>query len=162
MTNRIVLLGALALVMLTTACNNLRSASKGDDANVSAMRRSVVDYAKTLVGSPYKYAGTSPNGFDCSGFTSYVLKEFRVKASNSSSAQAKEGKSVSLEKVKPGDLVFFSDNGRINHVAMVVKREKNGDLTCVHSTTSRGVVVENVSKSTYWKPRIMFARDLIR
>lgn len=162
MIRQFLFLGLMSLVLFSTACNSLRSTSKGPEANVSAMRMSVVDYAKTLVGSPYKYAGTSPSGFDCSGFTSYVLKEFRVKASNSSAAQAKEGKSVSLEKVKPGDLVFFSDNGRINHVAMVVKRDKNGDLTCVHSTTSRGVIVENVSKSTYWKPRIMFARDLIK
>ena len=157
------------LILLFVACNTTKKSASKPDAPVKAsnsanmqLRNRVVAYAQKYVGSPYKYAGTSPSGFDCSGFTSYVLKEFNVKASPASAIQAKEGRSVSIDKVKPGDLVFFGENSsRISHVAMVVKRSKEG-IVCVHSTTSRGVIVENVSTSTYWKPKILFARDLIK
>ncbi len=125
-------------------------------------RYGVVDDAEQFKGSPYKYAGRDPKtGFDCSGFTSYVLARHNVKVSPASSMQSKEGKSVSLDKVLPGDLVFFAQDGKtVSHVAMVVERGKNG-ITCIHSTTSRGVIIENISTSSYWKTKILFARDVI-
>lgn len=160
--------------MLVAACNfvkNARNEARGSDEDGdektttssagAQLRNRVVTYAQKYVGSSYKYAGTSPSGFDCSGFTSYVLKEFKIKASPASSMQAKEGKSVPVDRVKPGDLIFFGESSNhISHVAMVVKRSKAG-IVCVHSTTSRGVIVENVSTSNYWKPKILFARDVI-
>jgi cell wall-associated NlpC family hydrolase len=126
------------------------------------LRNKITDYAQRHVGASYKYAGTSPStGFDCSGFTSYVLKEFKVKVSPASSVQATEGRPIALERVLPGDLIFFGEsNTQISHVALVLKRSKDG-IVCVHSTTSRGVIVENVSASNYWKPKIRFARDVI-
>jgi cell wall-associated NlpC family hydrolase len=125
-------------------------------------RQKVVDYGKKFVGVNYLYAGQSPKtGFDCSGFTSYVLKEYGVVASPASAIQAKEGRYVELDQVLPGDLIFFGDSKKkIQHVALVVSRGLDG-ITCVHSTSSRGVIVENISQSTYWKPKILFARDLI-
>ena len=132
------------------------------EAIATPFRKKVVDYGKKFIGTTYKYAGQSPKtGFDCSGFTSYVLKEFGVSASPASAIQATEGRAVALEKVMPGDLIFFGESKRkISHVGLVVKRGPEG-ITCVHSTTSRGVIVENVTQSTYWKPKILFARDII-
>ncbi|MCC7466802.1 MAG: C40 family peptidase [Saprospiraceae bacterium] len=131
-------------------------------AVATPFRQKVVDYGKKFVGTTYKYAGQSPKtGFDCSGFTSYVLNEYGVPISPASAVQAKEGRKVPLEKVMPGDLIFFGESRRkISHVGMVVKRGPEG-ITCVHSTTSRGVIVENVTQSTYWKDKILFARDVI-
>ena len=125
-------------------------------------RYGVVDDAEQFVGSPYKYAGRDPKtGFDCSGFTSFVLARHNVKVSTASAAQSKEGREVPLDKVLPGDLVFFSQNGStVSHVGLVVSRGKDG-IVCVHSTTSRGVIVENVSQSSYWKTKILYARDVI-
>lgn len=125
-------------------------------------RTRITDYAQKFVGTHYKYAGQSPKtGFDCSGFTSYVLKEYGVLVSPASAIQASEGRHVALERVLPGDLIFFGESkNRISHVALVVKRGPDG-IVCVHSTTSRGVIVENITQSTYWKPRILFARDVI-
>lgn len=163
----------LSVLMLVAACNFVKNARKeareptrepAPSTTTSAgaqFRNRIVTYAQKYVGSDYKYAGTSPSGFDCSGFTSYVLKEFKVKASSASAMQAKEGKSVPVDRVQPGDLIFFGESSNhISHVAMVVKRSKAG-IVCVHSTTSRGVIVENVSTSNYWKPKILFARDVI-
>jgi cell wall-associated NlpC family hydrolase len=125
-------------------------------------RYGVVDDAEQFVGSNYKYAGRDPKtGFDCSGFTSYVLARHDVKVSPASSMQSKEGRAVALDRVLPGDLVFFAQDGKtVSHVALVVERGKNG-ITVIHSTTSRGVIIENVSTSTYWKNKILFARDVI-
>ena len=124
-------------------------------------RYSIVDDAAQFVGVPYQYAGRDPKtGFDCSGFTHYVLDRHGIEVSPASSAQGKEGEKIDIEDVLPGDLIFFGLDGKISHVGMVYQRTKTG-IECVHSTTSRGVVIENIETSTYWKPRIMFARDVI-
>ncbi len=136
--------------------------SNSSSSSSIRFRYNVVDDAEQYVGSPYTYAGRDPKtGFDCSGFTSYVLAKHNVKVSPASSMQSKEGKPVDLDKVLPGDLVFFGQDGStVSHVALVVSRGKDG-IVCVHSTTSRGVIVENISTSSYWKTRILFARNVI-
>lgn len=124
-------------------------------------REFVSGWAQNFVGIKYRRAGTSPRtGFDCSGFTSYIMKEFDVKVSPCSSTQSQQGERISLAEAQTGDLLFFGRRGHIQHVAIIVENTPEG-IVCVHSTSSRGVVVENVSKSDYWAPRIMFARDAI-
>lgn len=157
----------LIIIQTSFSCTNSKKTKKSPEPTTSVnsasvqMRKRVIDYAKKYVGATYQYAGTSPStGFDCSGFTSYVLKEFKVKVSPASAEQAKQGVKVALDRVRPGDLIIFGDNQRIQHVAMVVERKKDG-IICVHSTTSRGVIIENVSTSAYWKPKILYARDVI-
>lgn len=129
-----------------------------------AFRESIVERARDFLGSTYKYAGRDPRtGFDCSGFTHYVLNLYNVKVSPASKVQATEGKSVPLNEVKPGDLLFFSRSGKggkVTHVALIVNRTEEG-IFVIHSTNHGGVMVENVSKSNYWKPKILFARDVI-
>jgi cell wall-associated NlpC family hydrolase len=129
-----------------------------------AFRKGIVERARQFVGVKYKYAGRAPEtGFDCSGFTSYVLGLYNVKVSPASKIQATEGQAVTLEHAKAGDLVFFSSagkGGKVTHVALVLDNTAEGILV-VHSTSSRGVMVENVSVSKYWKPKLLFARDVI-
>jgi cell wall-associated NlpC family hydrolase len=67
---------------------------------------------------------------------------------------------VNLENAQPGDLVFFGRKKRISHVALIVSNN-NGELTVVHSTNTRGVVVENINESDYWRKRVLFTRDVI-
>lgn len=137
-------------------------AGKPDDAAV-LFRKDIVNEATKYRGLPYKYAGKDPStGFDCSGFTSYVLGKYGVRVSPASAVQATEGVEVPLSQVKPGDLIIFrtEDGSRVQHVAMVTENKPDG-IYCVHSTTSRGVVVDNISTSSYWKPRIWKARDVI-
>ncbi len=156
------------IALLLTGCFTTKSPTRRPSSTTSSstpsmrFRYGVVDDAEKFLGSPYLYAGRDPKtGFDCSGFTSYVLGRNNVKVSPASAAQSKEGKAIDLNKVLPGDLVFFSQDGsKVSHVAMVVSRGKNG-IVCIHSTTSRGVIMENVSISSYWKTKILFARDVI-
>jgi cell wall-associated NlpC family hydrolase len=135
--------------------------AKGALSKEDRLRLEVADYAEKQLGSSYQYAGRDPRGFDCSGFTYYVLKEFDVKVSTSSRAQAKEGKKIDLKNVKPGDLIFFkrSSAGKVFHVALVYTNTKKG-LEVIHST-SRGVVIDNISDSKYWKPKISSARNVL-
>ena len=136
-------------------------ADRANDAEMMQFRADITGYAQNFTGLKYRYAGYSPKtGFDCSGFTSYILDEFNVKISRCSRTQSAQGKKTSLSDVLPGDLVFFGRPGRIQHVALVVENTAEG-IICVHSTSSRGIIVENISTSKYWKPKILFARDVI-
>ncbi|MEY3248725.1 MAG: hypothetical protein RL742_768 [Bacteroidota bacterium] len=125
-------------------------------------REQIVGFAQQFQGLKYRYAGRSPQtGFDCSGFTSFVLKTFDVHVSSSSATQSLQGDRIPFDQVQPGDLVFFGRPGRgIQHVAMVVERNEKG-IFCVHSTCARGIVVENILESAYWRSRLLFARDVI-
>jgi cell wall-associated NlpC family hydrolase len=155
------LFAVLAIFVTSCSVNNRSVQQKSPDVNnTSYLRNQIEDYAKKQIGVKYKYAGKNPRGFDCSGFTSYVFQEFDVALSASSKLQAKQGKSVNLKWVKKGDLLFFGTSGKISHVALVVDN-KDAGIYVIHSTSSRGVIVENVSKSTYWKKRIMFAKNVI-
>lgn len=145
----------------TAEANAYSYESRTADARVMQLREWITGYAQNFTGIRYRYAGRSPKtGFDCSGFTSYIMKEFDVNASCSSSTQSTQGARIDLDEVLPGDLIFFGGKKHIQHVAMVVECSAEG-IICVHSTCSRGVVVENISTSKYWRPKILFARDII-
>jgi cell wall-associated NlpC family hydrolase len=70
------------------------------------------------LGSPYRWGGSSPSGFDCSGFTMYVYSQVGISLPHSSSAQYGSGTHVSRSELQPGDLVFFGSP--IHHVGMYV------------------------------------------
>lgn len=125
------------------------------------LRTDIISYAKQFVGTKYVYAGKDPRGFDCSGFTSYVMKEFDVSLSSSSRMQEDQGRSISVSDALAGDLIFFrrEKRGRVFHVALVVSNTRDG-LKVIHST-NRGVVVDNISHNSYWKPKISTARRVI-
>lgn len=150
----------LAFVSFSFKPVNKAPVNRAVDADTMQLRADITGYAKNFIGLRYRYAGTSPKtGFDCSGFTSYILDEFNVKISRCSRTQSNQGLKVSLDEVLPGDLIFFGSTRRIKHVAMVVENTPEG-IICIHSC-SRGIVVENISTSKYWKPKILFARDVI-
>jgi peptidoglycan DL-endopeptidase CwlO len=105
---------------------------------------SVIAYASNFLGIPYVWGGSSPSGFDCSGFTQYVFAHFGVNLPRVSEAQQNVGAYVSRNNLKPGDLVFFGNpayhvgiyvgNGNMidaPHTGTVIKIQKlNSDFTC--------------------------------
>lgn len=127
----------------------------------STLRKDIVRYAKKQLGAKYKYAGKNPSGFDCSGFTMYVMKKFDIALSGGSSAQEGNGQKIAIKDTKAGDLIFFrrTKKGRVFHVAMVISHDREG-IQVIHST-SRGVVIDNISQSSYWNPKISTARRVI-
>ncbi len=162
----LLLLSALVLTQcssLQRLVDNTNPRSTSSTSSTSQVRKNVVDFAAEQKGTRYKYAGRSPQtGFDCSGFTYYVHNKFGVELTPVSRAQEDEGKRINLSDAQAGDLIFFrrSNNGPVFHVALVVSQSK-GNLTVIHSTSSRGVIMENIYDSSYWRTKIMSARDVI-
>ncbi len=142
------------------------SVGSNKNKNVSAeltLRRGLIKEAEKHKGVPYKYAGKDPKGFDCSGFTHYVCSKYSIKLSGSSAHQSKQGTEIPTSKAQVGDLLFFGRNGRsgkIQHVGMVYKNDSEG-LFMIHSSSKRGIVIDNVSTSKYWKPKLLFARRIV-
>ncbi|MGO0059291.1 C40 family peptidase [Brevibacillus fluminis] len=118
-----------------------------------AQNNPLTDTVKDLYGTPYKASGTTPKGFDCSGFTRYVFDALGVDLPHSSAAQYEIGTSVAKSELQPGDLVFFQTNGRsVSHVGIYI-----GDNTFVHSESSHGVMNTKLDEA-YWKKRFVGAK----
>lgn len=113
----------------------------------------VVDFAKTLLGIPYKYGGTTTKGFDCSGFVQYVYKNMGVSLNRVAADQVVHGIAVSKENLQPGDLVFFKKSGRaIHHVGIYV-----GDGKYIHAPqTGRNISIDVLNRSDYYTARRIF------
>lgn len=113
----------------------------------AARRQEIVNYGKQFVGNRYVYGGTNPNtGADCSGFTSYVMRNAAgVNLSHSSRAQAGQGRAISAAEIRPGDLVFYAQGSRINHVAIYI-----GNGQVVHASNARDGI--KISNWTYRSP----------
>jgi cell wall-associated NlpC family hydrolase len=154
----------LILTVLILHTGMLPAGAQGPDpiaAEIEMIRNRAVDYARQFTGISYKYAGRRPeSGFDCSGFTSFVLASIGVALSPGSRAQVDQGAQVHLLDARPGDLLFFGDSSAIQHVAMVVRSTPEA-VVCIHSTTARGVIEENILRSSYWMTRYLYARDVI-
>lgn len=100
-----------------------------------------------VLGTPYLWGGTSTNGFDCSGFTSYVFAKVGITLPRTAAAQYSS--STKVTNPQPGDLVFFKDGGSISHVGIYV-----GNGQFVGSQSSTGVAYTSVS-SSYWGPKLI-------
>ena len=120
---------------------------------ISSQRSQIVKTARKQIGDRYKYSAKGPNSFDCSGLVSYVYNKERVQVNGSAANMYSKGTTIPLHKASPGDLIFYKKDGRIFHVSIISRKEK-GKLWVVHSTTSRGVIEEDVLASLYWKPMI--------
>jgi len=123
----------------------------------------LINFAKRFLGTPYRYAGTTPSGFDCSGFISYIFGNFGLSLVHSSYGMAELGQTVRLSEIRPGDLMFFKGSDinttRVGHVAMVVEVTPDA-IKFIHSSTSRGVTIENFKTSKYFIPRFIKAKRL--
>ncbi len=110
---------------------------------------SVLQYAAKYINTPYKYGGTTPAGFDCSGFTQYVYKHFGVGLPRTAAAQASTGTRIAKADLAPGDLVFFATGGGgIDHVGIYA-----GSGRFIHSSspTSGGVIYTSLKENYYAK-----------
>lgn len=106
----------------------------------------LIYYAKDYIGCPYVYGGTSPAGFDCSGFVQYCFRNaLGINLKRTAADQATEGYEVFWEDLIPGDIIYFSSGGYINHVGIYV-----GGGNLLHaSTPSTGVIVSEMNASYY-------------
>lgn len=127
--------------------------SIGIEAAHAAKVDAVLAEALSHQGAPYAYGGTTPRGFDCSGFTSYVFRTaLGIELPRTAAAQSGVGESVSLDSLQPGDLLFWGRGSGVYHVAVYV-----GDGSYVHAAGSgKGVRVQSME---YFHPT--FAKRLL-
>lgn len=119
------------------------------------LRDSLVQYAKTLLNTPYRSGSKGPNGFDCSGFTHYVFQRFGVPLGESSRDQVYDGREVATDQLKKGDLVFFKGSNnrkdRIGHVGIVIGHNPDGGFNFIHAAYDGGVRIDNSLENYYAK-----------
>jgi hypothetical protein len=116
-------------------------------------RLTIIEIARNQLGIPYVYAGTDQNGFDCSGFTCFVLGKAGKKLPRTASEQFESCVKVARENVEPGDLVFFDNGNGISHVGIIVSK-RGEPLEMIHASSSKGIIITEIEKSAYWLKRL--------
>lgn len=129
-----------------------------------AMVEDMIKYAHKFMGTRYVRGGKTPKGFDCSGFTSYVFRQFGINLSTSSSGQYTQGSKVQKGEVQAGDLVFFtgsaSKSGRVGHVGIAIDSDPvTGVVTFIHAART-GIKVDKTS-APYYSARYLGARRVV-
>jgi len=138
-----------------------KSPAQPDDENtMDGDTDSIVETAMQYLGTPYRYGGSSPEGFDCSGLTKYVYAKNGVDIARVVAEQVGNGKSVSRSELKSGDLVFFNTDGArnyINHVGIYV-----GGGNFVHAASgNRKLVVVSSLNQSFYNSAYMGARRIV-
>ena len=128
---------------------------KGNNENTQDKAKQITDAAKSFIGVPYKFGGTTPKGFDCSGFVQYVFDKRKITLPRAADAQYKVGKVIMQKDLQQGDLVFFSTYEKgASHCGVYLEQGK-----FIHAS-SHGVMISRLDES-YWKTRYLGARRVI-
>ncbi|MCM1378311.1 MAG: C40 family peptidase [Clostridium sp.] len=135
--------------------------------NFSAASRSlsndIITEAFRHLGKPYVWGAKGPSQFDCSGFTSYVYRQFGYSISPGSRIQYTQGRAVARKDIRKGDLVFFTSprsGSAVGHVGICVDSDQStGTFTFVHASL-RGVKVSSITEN-YYSRRFIGARRVI-
>lgn len=129
----------LSILLLLTLWPSLALAEENE------AKTRLQETVEPLIGTPYRYGGTSSIGFDCSGFTSYIFNQIGIELHRSSRDQATQGEKVAKDELRAGDLVFFNTFGNsISHVGIYL-----GNNQFIHSSTNRGVVINDLNEDYY-------------
>lgn len=130
-----------------------KTAQPSKTANThSSNREEIVTYAMQYIGTPYQWAGQTPEGFDCSGYIGYIYNKHGISVPRSAAAQKEHAQKLKDNEATKGDLVFFKTGSKITHVGIVIS-EAGEPLKMIHSSTSKGIITTDVHNSTYWSKK---------
>lgn len=159
--------GALVLIVVilavTTACSTQKAVvgapSTGDRqlagrAQVPTVGERAAAVALRQVGAPYRYGGSSPEGFDCSGLVHYSYARAGKPIPRTTAALWNSTSPVQSQRIRPGDLLFFNIAGKMAHVGLYL-----GNRQFVHApSTGRSVTIENLDNNYYSRALIRAGR----
>jgi cell wall-associated NlpC family hydrolase len=133
-------------------------------ATTSYQRMEIVNFAKTLLGTTYKYGCSNPSdGFDCSGFVYYVYGHFNIKVPRSSIDFLNDGIEVSIQKARAGDLILFtgtdSNDRTIGHIGIVT--ENTDSLRFIHASSGKVYSVVITALNGYYQTRFLKVIDIL-
>ena len=116
----------------------------------------IVAFAEQFLGTPYVWAGSSPSGFDCSGFVSYVFKNFGYTVNRTAASMYTNGVAVDKSELQVGDAVFFASSSEsIGHVGIYI-----GDGEFIHSSSGCGYVTISGLDESYYSRMYVGARRI--
>jgi peptidoglycan DL-endopeptidase CwlO len=133
------------------------SSSKPEATPTTAsIANAIIETGKAYIGVNYVYGGTSPSGFDCSGYVQYVFAKHGISLPRISRDQYRSGTSVSYTNLQPGDLVFFSlaKNGVVDHEGIYI-----GNGQFLNAASSKGVTIYTLGP--YWQSAYVGARRVL-
>ncbi len=148
-------LAFISLILFMSSCVGSRI-SREEKVDV------VVSRARSYVGTPYKFGGTTTLGMDCSGLLMRSFESIDIYIPRTSKEQSKLGKKVNLSELKEGDLVFFKTmkrQGKVTHAGLVTDTRRKDQIMFIHASSSKGVIEANLM-SDYYRKAFTKARRL--
>lgn len=128
-----------------------------EQAVLTATQKEVLRTARSLIGIPYRFGGTTPKGFDCSGFIGYVYqKAARLSLPRTTEALTRTGRPVSPNELRPADLVYFEIEEKSLHAGIYI-----GGGKFIHAPSSKGKVNIQRLDLDYWRSRYRGARRVL-
>lgn len=112
--------------------------------------RAVVPLVQDLVGAPYRYGGTAPEGFDCSGLVRFAFASVGIEVPRTAEAQHLAAAPVAPGALRPGDLLFFRIEGKLGHVGIYI-----GNAAFVHAPSTGKAVSTSSLSHPYWSDRLV-------
>lgn len=156
-------LGVIALLLICTGCTTVQRRPapppRPSPAHPSTAGRSaqIVAEARRQIGRPYRLAGESPSGFDCSGLVWYAYHRAGLKVPRTTGTLFQTGRPVPLDQLQPGDLVFFRiGSGTVSHVGIYA-----GQSRMIHAPRPGATVREESLRTGYWQKHYVGARRLL-
>ncbi|WP_452221764.1 C40 family peptidase [Lacinutrix salivirga] len=131
-------------------------------ASSHAISDKIIKHAKKFKGTRYKYGGTTKSGMDCSGLIYTAFKKENIIMPRSTTSLKSYGDWVDLKEVREGDLLFFAtkkNSRNVNHVG-IVTTSRTGKVEFIHASTSRGVIISDLSEK-YWYFAFVQARRVL-
>lgn len=141
--------------------NNLVNVDYVWTGTESEKRKGIIQLADDYLGVPYVFGGNDPSGFDCSGYTSFVLNKFNIPIPRRAVEQYEASKKINEEVAHMGDFVFFSNGGEVNHVGILVNKP-GAEKAMIHASSSKGIQLISIEQSSYWKSRVVGYGSFIR